>query len=387
MIKMKGKRDFLPYGRQSIDGADITAVASALKAPFLTQGPMVDAFERALCAYTGAKYCVAVANGTAALHLAVAALKIKKGSGITSPITFLATANALIYNGLKPLFADIDPKTVNMSPKALKRVIRKDTKVIIPVHFAGRPASMKEILSIARRQKCFVIEDAAHAIGSRYPDGNRIGSCKYSDMTIFSFHPVKMITTGEGGAIMTNDKKIYDRLCRLRSHGVTRDPKLIKRSPGPWYYEMQELGFNYRLTDIQAVLGISQLKKIDHFIARRRQIVARYNAAFKNLPWLHPVSVDDKQCAYHLYIVRINFKLLGISRKCLMEKLKKAGIGTQVHYIPVYRQPFYRNNLKVSGQNCPQAEKYYEKCLSLPLFPGMSSADVDYVVRIIKGFC
>jgi len=272
---MERVKSCLPYGRQLIDDEDILSVTKVLKSRFLTQGPLVSEFERKLCAYTGAKFCVAVSSGTAALHLAVAALGLKKGgTGITSPITFLASANAFVYNGITPLFADVEAKTINLSPRCLESVIQKNTRVIIPVHFAGRPAAMKEISGIAAQKKCFVIEDAAHAIGSSYPSGGRVGNCRYSDMTIFSFHPVKTITTGEGGAITTNNKRFYEQLCCLRSHGVTRSPRVIKVSPGPWYYEMRQLGFNYRLTDLQAALGISQLRKIGHFIDRRRQIVA-----------------------------------------------------------------------------------------------------------------
>ncbi|MFA6217297.1 MAG: UDP-4-amino-4,6-dideoxy-N-acetyl-beta-L-altrosamine transaminase [Candidatus Omnitrophota bacterium] len=381
---MKRIRSCLPYGRQLIDDDDVLSIVKVLKSQFLTQGPRVFEFERALCAYTGAKYCVAVSSGTAALHLAVAALGLKKGAtGVTSPITFLASVNALVYNGIIPLFADIDAETVNVSLGALEGVIRKDTKVIIPVHFAGRPALMKEISAFAKRKNCFVIEDAAHAIGSRYLDGSRVGNGKYSDMTIFSFHPVKTITTGEGGAVMTNNKKLYDFLCCLRSHGVTRSPLLIKNSPGPWYYEMRQLGFNYRLTDIQAALGISQLRKIESFIARRRHIVSLYNAAFKKHSCLRPVTTDDALCAYHLYVVRIDFAKLKLSRKEFIEKLTWEGVGTQVHYIPVYRQPFYEKNFHFSRKDFPEAEKYYKECLSLPLFPAMTDNDVARVILAV----
>ncbi len=381
---MERVKSCLPYGRQLIDDEDILSVTKVLKSRFLTQGPLVSEFERKLCAYTGAKFCVAVSSGTAALHLAVAALGLKKGgTGITSPITFLASANAFVYNGITPLFADVEAKTINLSPRCLESVIQKNTRVIIPVHFAGRPAAMKEISGIAAQKKCFVIEDAAHAIGSSYPSGGRVGNCRYSDMTIFSFHPVKTITTGEGGAITTNNKRFYEQLCCLRSHGVTRSPRVIKVSPGPWYYEMRQLGFNYRLTDLQAALGISQLRKIGHFIDRRRQIVALYNAAFKGCSSLQPVSTDDSLCAYHLYVVRIDFPELKTSRKEFMEKLLLKGVGSQVHYIPVYRQPYYRRNYTYAFNDYPEAEKYYKECLSLPLFPSMTDKDVSKVVSAL----
>ncbi|MDP3014641.1 MAG: aminotransferase class I/II-fold pyridoxal phosphate-dependent enzyme, partial [Candidatus Subteraquimicrobiales bacterium] len=278
-------QNFIPYGKQWIDEDDIKAVEEVLKSDFLTQGPKIAEFEKAICRYTGAKYCVAAANGTAALHLAVLALEIKRGSeGITSPITFVASANALIYGGLRPIFADIDEKTYNIDPTEIKKRITLKTKVLIPVHFAGQSADMAEISKIAKSKDLLIIEDAAHAIGSRYADGAKIGSCGYSDMTTFSFHPVKTITTGEGGAITTNSGKLYKRLLLLRTHGITKDEKELSQTPGPWYYEMQALGYNYRLTDIQAALGISQLKKLDKFKFRRREIVEAYNKAFSSLP-------------------------------------------------------------------------------------------------------
>jgi UDP-4-amino-4,6-dideoxy-N-acetyl-beta-L-altrosamine transaminase len=382
---MEQRRNILPYGRQWIDEEDIAAVVRVLKSPFLTQGPAVEEFEQALCAYTGAKYCVTVANGTAALHLAVAALNISTpSSGITSPITFIASANALVYNKIRPLFADIDKQTANMSPVFLEKTLQSDSKVVIPVHFSGNIAPMQEISKIARKQNCLIIEDAAHALGARYSNGDRVGSNTYSDMTIFSFHPLKTITTGEGGAVTTNDLKLYERLCRLRSHGITKDPSLLSKSPGPWYHEMQELGFNYRLTDIQAALGVSQLKKIDRFINRRRDIVAQYDKAFAGCKGVTLLSREDRTSAHHLYVLLVDFVSLGKNRKQIMEGLYQQGIGTQVHYIPVYDQPFYKENFNVEAGSYPNAQSYYEQCLSLPLYPAMTEEDVQRVIAAIK---
>jgi len=381
-------KKFIGYGKQWIDKDDLREVAEVLKSDFLTQGPKVEEFERALCRQTGAKYAVAVANGTAALHLAVLALQIKQGSeGITSPNTFVASSNALVYGGLKPVFADIDERTYNIDPKEIKKKVTAKTKLVIPVHFAGQSADMKEISKISKVKKLFVIEDASHSIGSRYEDGSRVGSCKYSDLTTFSFHPVKTITAGEGGAIMTNDKKLYERLLLLRTHGITKDPKQLSQDPGPWYYEMKSLGFNYRLNDIQCALGLSQLKKLNKFIKRRRAIVDRYNKAFSKLENITtPHEKGGLKSCFHLYVVKINFSKIKLTRTELVNKLKQAGIGTQVHYIPVHLQPYYRKAFGYKKGDYPVAEKYYQQCLSLPLYPKMTDGDVQRVVSRVTRY-
>ena len=381
--------EFLSYGKQWLDEDDKRAVLEVLESDFLTQGPSVAEFEKAICNYTGAKFCVAVANGTAALHLAVAALDIEKGSeGITSPITFVASANCLVYNNLKPIFADIDEKTYNIDPAEIEKKITNKTKVIIPVHFAGQPADMGEIAKIAKEHHLFVIEDAAHAIGSKYKDGSKVGSCKYSDLTIFSFHPVKTITTGEGGVITTNDEKLYQKLLLLRSHGITKNPSELSQNPGPWYYEMQTLGYNYRLSDIQAALGISQIEKLDKFSRRRREIVNKYNKAFaefKNV--VIPFEADGLDSTFHLYVLKIDFEKIGKSREIVMNELKQRNIGTQVHYIPVHLQPYYQKHFGYKEDDFAKAEAYYKKCLSLPLFPKMTDEDINFVIKCFKGVC
>lgn len=378
-------KKFIPYGKHWVDKNDIKSVTDTLKSDFLVQGPGVDKFEAALCAYTGAKYAVAVSSGTAALHLAVLALGLKEGSeGITTPNTFVASSNALLYAGLKPVFADIDPKTYNIDPKEIEKKITKKTKVIVAVDFAGQPAELEKIYKLAKKNKISIIEDAAHAIGSKYADGSLVGSCKYSDLTTFSFHPVKTITTGEGGAITTNSKELHDKLILLRSHGITKDPANLKKNPGPWYYEMQELGFNYRLSDFQAALGLSQLKKLNGFIKRRRQIVDKYNKAFKKLNnILTPYENEGVRSAFHIYVVQIDFEKLGKSRKQVMEELKEKGVGTQVHYIPVHHQPYYKKLLNIKSSELPESEKYYEHCLTLPLFPRMSDREVGHIITTI----
>lgn len=376
--------NYIPYGKQNIDSSDINAVVSTLKSDYLTQGPAVTEFEKSICDYTGASYCVAMSNATAALHIAVKALDIESGKeGITSPNTFVASSNCLIYNGLKPVFADIDPLTYNIDPEEIRKRISGNTKVLIPVHFAGRPCDMVKIKSIADERELYIIEDAAHAIGSNYPDGSKVGNCKYSDMTIFSFHPVKTITTGEGGAITTKSKELYDKLVMLRSHGITKDPEVLMENPGPWYYEMQGCGYNFRLTDIQSALGTSQMRRLDEFKKRRNEIIGKYNRVFSNLDWITTPLDDSPDFCFHLYVVQIDFDRLGKSRSDVMEELKKNNIGTQVHYIPVHTQPYYKQNFGYKWGDYPAAEVYYSKALSLPLYPLMKDEEVEYVIAQI----
>jgi len=380
---------FLPYGHQLIEDDDIAEVVRVLKSDYIAQGPEVEKMEKTICELTGAKYCVVVSNATAGLHIAVQALNLpEKSEGITTPITFLASANCLVYNDLLPRFADINEKTYCIDPSEIEKKITPHTKVIIPVDFAGQPADMKAIKAIANKHDLYVIEDAAHAIGSFYPDGAAVGSCKYSDMTVFSFHPVKTITTGEGGAITTNSKTLYDHLVLLRSHGMVRDPAQISDYPGPWYYEMTELGFNYRMTDIQAALGNSQLKKLARFKDRRRAIIQRYNEAFKTNSFLTiPYEEPGADSCFHLYILQIDFARLCKTRNQVIKEVNGSGVGVQVHYIPVTYQPYYKTNFFTKRGDCPRADAYYDQALSIPLYPAMTDDDVERVIRVVNMAC
>ncbi|TBR14790.1 UDP-4-amino-4,6-dideoxy-N-acetyl-beta-L-altrosamine transaminase [bacterium] len=373
----------ISYGRQSIDGSDIKAVAGVLMSDWLTQGPKVKEFEDALCKYTGARYAVAVSNGTAALHLACLAAGLKAGDeAITSPITFVASANCILYCRAKPIFADIREETVNIDPKEIQKKLTKKTKVLIPVHFAGYPYDMEEINRIAKKHDLVIIEDACHALGAEYK-GSKIGSCQYSDMAVFSFHPVKSITTGEGGAILTNNRKYYEKLLLLRTHGITKEKsKLKNKGEGSWYYEMQELGFNYRITDLQCALGISQLKRIKSFMAKRRKIADIYD---KNLSAMKNISLPYKsgnvKSARHIYYILLKDYR---KKKDIFNKLQAAGIHAQVHYIPVHLQPYYRENFGYKTGDYKKAEAYYHKAITLPLYPGLKLSEAEYVLNILR---
>lgn len=368
----------IPYGRQSIDESDIQAVVDVLRSDYLTTGPGVLEFERAVCAYTGAKYAVAISNGTAALHAACFAAGIGPGDEvILPPLTFAASANCVLYCGGTPVFADVDEKTYNMDPEEIKRKITEKTKAIIAVHLAGHPCDMDRILAIARKHRLLVIEDAAHALGAKY-NGKKIGVI--SDMTTFSFHPVKPITTGEGGMIVTDNEKFYQSLCLFRSHGITRDASLMKKNDGPWFYQQLYLGYNYRITDIQCALGVSQMKKLDAFIGRRREIAERYDKAFADCNnIIVPYRLPKTESGWHLYIIQVK----NCDRREVFEKLQADGIGVNVHYIPVYFHPYYQEH-GYQNVHCPKAEEIYSHIISLPLYPGLTEKDQEYVIQKVK---
>lgn len=371
----------IPYGKQTIEQDDIQAVVDVLKSDFLTTGPQIAEFEQTVADYVGAKYAVAISNGTSALHAACFAAGIGPGDEvITTPLTFAASANCVLYCGGTPVFADVDPKTYNIDPEDIRRKITDRTKAIIAVHLAGQPCDMDAIHSIACEHGLIVIEDGAHALGSVY-NGKKVGSL--SDMTTFSFHPVKPITTGEGGMIVTENEEFYKKMALFRSHGITRDDSMMTRNDGPWFYQQFDLGYNYRITDIQCALGCSQMKKLDRFLARRKEIVARYNEAFADCDnIITPYQLSDTESGWHLYIVQVK----NCDRRQVFEAMREKGIGVNVHYIPVYMHPYYQEH-GYENVHCVNAEEIYSHIISLPLYPGLTSEQQDYVIDTLKSLC
>lgn len=395
-------KDFLPYGHQSISEDDIASVCEVLRSDFLTCGPKVEEFEHQFAATVGARHAVAVNSATAALHLAMRVTNVGVGDRvITSPNTFLASANAAAYVGATPDFSDIDPVSYNLDPACLKENWRPDTKAVVAVDYGGQACDMPAIAEVAREHGAIVIEDACHGVGGGFMHEGRswkLGGHPWADITTFSFHPVKTMTTGEGGMLVTGNEEWATRARRLRSHGIERDPAHFVTSDlcpltsekGPWYHEMSDLGYNYRITDMQCALGLSQLKRLDRFVTRRRQIVSYYNAAFSGIPWLTRPSLRDarnrERISWHLYTLQFDFQAIGKTRTQVMTDLRQKGIGTQVLYIPVHLQPWYRQNYGYKPGKCPVAEAFYSRALSLPLYPAMSDPDVDQVIAALLDF-
>jgi len=375
------RASFLPYGRQSVDEADIEAVVEVLRSDWLTTGPKVAEFEEAFAARVGAAHAVSFSSGTAALHAAAFAAGLKPGDeAITTPLTFAATANCALYQGATPVFSDVSSDTLNLDPEQIERKISPKTRAILPVDYAGHPADLTAILEIARRQGLIVIEDACHALGAEY-GGRRVGSV--ADMTVFSFHPVKHITTGEGGMVTTNHSQLAETLRRFRNHGISSDARQ-RQSAGQWHYEMVLLGFNYRLPDIVCALGLQQLKKLDANVARRREIAARYTAAFRDIPTVIPPAVRaEVNPAWHLYPIRLDLDKLTAGRREVFRALRAENIGVNVHYIPVHHHPYYRERFGYKGGEFPVAEDAYERLISLPMFHGMSDGDAEDVIRAV----
>lgn len=368
----------IPYGTQWIEEEDIEAVVETLRSDYLTTGPKVHDFEEVIKEYTGARYAVAVANGTAALHVACLAAGIGEGDEvITTPITFAASANCVLYCGGRPVFADINPATYNISPQSIREQITDKTKAIIPVHFTGQPCEMEEIGEIAREKGLLVIEDAAHALGADYK-GKMIGTI--SDMTTFSFHPVKHITTGEGGMILTEQEELYRKLSLYATHGITRNEEWMECNEGGWYYEQLMLGYNYRISDIQCALGISQMKRLREFVSRRREIAARYRNALENVPGIRlPFQQEGCHSSWHLYVIWVEPE----RRKEIFDRLRADGIGVNVHYIPVYKHPYYKHH-GYEKVYCQEAEALYQGLISIPMYPKMTEAEQEYVIERLK---
>lgn len=380
----------IPYGRQDINQADIDAVISVLRSDFLTQGPAVPEFEKVVAEYCDVQYAVAVNSATSALHIACLALGVGKGDIVwTTPITFVATANCALYCGATVDFVDIDPHTYNLSVEQLAKKLAvaekagKLPKVLIPVHLCGQPCDMESIYALSQKYGFKIIEDASHAIGGKYK-GNAIGNCRYSEITVFSFHPVKIITTAEGGIAMTNNVDLAKRMQLLRSHGITRDLNDMTHSPdGPWYYQQIDLGFNYRITDLQAALGSSQMKRLDEFVKKRHAIAERYNRLLADLPVITPWQHEDSYSAVHLYVIRLKISEDSKTHRQVFDSLRKKGIGVNLHYIPVYHHPYYEG-LGFKVGYCSEAENYYTEAISLPMYSGLTELQQDQVVAAIR---
>lgn len=382
-------REPIPYGRHDIDEHDVAAVVEILRSDFLTQGPVVPAFEAAVAAYCGAEHAVAVNSATSALHLSCLALGVGPGDRVwTTPNTFVASANCALYCGADVDFVDIDPHSHNMSVACLGEKLERARKagslpkVVIPVHFSGEPCDMQAIAALAAEYGFAVIEDASHAIGARYL-GDTVGNCRYSDITVFSFHPVKIVTSGEGGMALTRDRNLAERMELLRSHGITRDPRHMTQAPdGPWYYQQIELGFNYRMTDIHAALGLSQMRRLDEFVLRRNAVADRYDAELANLPLQLPQRIAGNRSSVHLYVIRIESPDGSGLRDRVFGAMRNEGIGVALHYIPVHTQPYFQAMGFAQGM-FPEAERHYRSALSLPLFPSLDVADQDYVIKVL----
>lgn len=373
---------YLSYGKQCLDKEDIKSVINVLKGEYLTTGPYIKGFEEKVADYVGAKYAVAVSNGTAALHTACYAAGIKEGDEVLVPaITFVASSNCILYCGGKPVFVDLDPKTYNIDVNKIEEKITSKTKAIIPVDFTGQCVDIDRIMEISEKHNLIVIEDAAHALGSKYK-GRRVGTNAH--MTEFSFHPVKPVTTAEGGMVVTDSKEYYDKMMLFRSHGVTRNPELLNENQGPWYYEQLDLGYNYRITDIQCALGLSQMNKLDSFIERRKNIVDTYNNAFRDMNEINvPFEADFSESGHHIYVITLNLDKLSVGRKEIFEALQKENIGVNVHYMPVYLHPYYKELGYKKGE-CPVAEELYKRMITIPLFPSMTDEDVKSVIHGVK---
>ena len=375
------------YGRQSINSNDIQAVEDVLKSDFLTQGPMIECFENSVAEYCGAKYAVAVSNGTAALHIACLAAGLGEGDLLwTSPITFVASANCARYCGADVDFVDIDANTYNMSVETLEEKLRsakRIPKIVVPVHLAGQSCDMKRIHKLAQEYGFMVMEDACHAMGADYL-GKKVGCCEFSDMTVFSFHPVKIVTSGEGGMILTNSEELYQRLQLFRSHGITRNQGLMTHgTDGPWYYQQLELGFNYRMTDIQAALGYSQMKRVDAFVTRRRELAARYERLLADLPVRTPQVLKEAVPSWHIYVVRVDFSQVKKSKQQIFQEMRERGIALNLHYIPVHTQPYYEE-LGHRSAECPVAMEYYDEAMTLPLYYDLTEEQQDRIVEALR---